>query len=139
MPPSGEAGASASSLRGLIRAILRLKKIQTLSIHRAKPSSKLGHKPTESFLSTTTMPPAKKRKIADDSKVQDGAPVDGAAVPKSQDSQQIDKESEIEPSRDTQPDLESVDKNQERKERFKALQARAVSFLRPTYAKVAEH
>ncbi|KAF6225240.1 hypothetical protein HO133_010437 [Letharia lupina] len=71
------------------------------------------------------MPPAKKRKIANESKVQDGAPVDETAAPKSQHPQYIDRESEAEPSEDAQPDLISVDKNQERKERFKALQARA--------------
>ncbi|KAF6230621.1 hypothetical protein HO173_011158 [Letharia columbiana] len=71
------------------------------------------------------MPPAKKRKIANESKVQDGAPVDETAPPKSQHPQYIDRESEAEPSEDSQPDLRSVDKNQERKERFKALQARA--------------
>lgn len=78
------------------------------------------------------MPPAKKRKIANESKVQDGAPVDETAAPKSQHPQYIDRESEAEPSEDAQPNLRSVDKNQERKERFKALQARAVSLLRPT-------
>ena len=78
------------------------------------------------------MPPAKKRKISDDSILQDGAPVDRAAVPKSQDSPHIDKGPDAEPSRDTQSDPGSVDKNQERIERFKALQARAVSLLRPT-------
>lgn len=77
------------------------------------------------------MPPAKKRKIANESKVQDDAPVDETAAPKSQHPQYIDRESEAEPSEDAQPDLRSVDKNQERKERFKALQARAVNLLRP--------
>ncbi|KAL9135268.1 MAG: hypothetical protein Q9175_003536 [Cornicularia normoerica] len=71
------------------------------------------------------MPPSKKRKIADESEVQDGAPVDKTAVPKSQDPQRIDEELEAELSGDSQPDFRSVDKNQERKERFKALQARS--------------
>ena len=78
------------------------------------------------------MPPAKKRKIADEPKVQDGAPVDEMAISKSQDPQHIDKELESERSGDSKPDPSSVDKNQERKERFKALQARAVSLLRLT-------
>lgn len=71
------------------------------------------------------MPPAKKRKIADESKLQGGALLDEPAEPKSQGPQNINKESEAEPSGDSQPDLSSIDKNQERKERFKALQARA--------------
>ena len=75
------------------------------------------------------MPPAKKRKIADEPKVQDGAPVDERAISKSQDPQYIDKELNAERSGDSKPDLGLVDKNQERKERFKALQARAVSLL----------
>lgn len=62
------------------------------------------------------MPPAKKRKITEES---------GSAVSNAQESQQVDKESETEPSKGTQPDASSVDKNQDRKERFKALQARA--------------
>lgn len=78
------------------------------------------------------MPPAKKRKIADESKLQGGLLVDETADPKSQDLQDINKKSEGEPSGDSQPDLSSVDKNQERKERFKALQARAVSLHSPT-------
>lgn len=78
------------------------------------------------------MPPAKKRKIADESKLQGGALLDEPAEPKSQGPQNINKESEAEPSGDSQPDLSSIDKNQERKERFKALQARAVSLLSPT-------
>lgn len=78
------------------------------------------------------MPPAKKRKIAEESKVQNGAPVDETAVSKSQTSPHINKDSDSGPSGGSQPDLTSVDKNQERKERFKALQARAVSLLCPT-------
>ena len=74
-------------------------------------------------------PPAKKRKIADEPKAQDDANVDGKAVPKTRAPQHLDKEVDIEPSGDSQPDTTSVDKNQERKERFKALQARAVSPL----------
>lgn len=91
------------------------------------------------------MPPAKKRKITEKSKVQDGVPVDGTAVLKSQDPQPVDEELEVEPSEDTQPDASSIDKNQERKERFKALQARAVGLLSPaisgcasTYLSVAK-
>lgn len=68
------------------------------------------------------MPPTKKRKITEES---------GTAVSNAQDSQQVDKESETEPSKGTQPDVSSVDKNQDRKERFKALQARAVSLFGP--------
>ena len=75
-------------------------------------------------------PPAKKRKIADEPKVQDDATVDGKAVPKTRTPQHLDRAVDIEPSGDSQPDTTSVDKNQERKERFKALQARAVSTLR---------
>ena len=72
------------------------------------------------------MPPAKKRKIAHVSKAQDAAHVVETATPKSEDPPHVDKGAEAEPFGDSQPDLESVDKNQERKERFKALQARAV-------------
>ena len=72
------------------------------------------------------MPPAKKRKTAHVSKAQDAAHVDATATPKSEDLPHVDKGSETEPSEDPQPDLESIDKNQERKDRFKALQARAV-------------
>lgn len=68
------------------------------------------------------MPPAKKRKIA----------VDETTIPTSQDPPHVDKESKTDPSGDSQPDITSADKNQERKERFKALQARAVSLLCPT-------
>lgn len=78
------------------------------------------------------MPPAKKRKIANESNVQDSAPVDETAVPKSHDPQRIEKESENEPSGDSQPEFKSVNKDQERKDRFKALQARAVSLFCPT-------
>ncbi len=78
------------------------------------------------------MPPAKKRKIADESKSHDDPPVDETAEPKSQVPQHIDKDSKAEASGEPQVDLESVDKNQERKDRFKALQARAVSSLHPT-------
>lgn len=65
------------------------------------------------------MPPAKKRKIT----------VDETVFPKSQDPPHVDEEPKAEASGDSQPDVMSADKNQERKERFKALQARAVSFL----------
>lgn len=68
------------------------------------------------------MPPAKKRKIA----------VDETLSVKSQDPPHVDEESKAEPSGDSQPDFTSADKNQERKERFKALQARAVRFLGPS-------
>ena len=78
------------------------------------------------------MPPAKKRKIADESKVKNGEPVDETAVPKSQVQHHDGKDPGAEPSGDPQPDVRSVDKTQERKERFKALQARAVSLLRST-------
>ena len=78
------------------------------------------------------MHPAKKRKIADESNVQDDPPLDNTAVRKSQDLQHIDKEVEFDSRGKSQLDSSSVDKNQERRERFKALQARAVSLLRPT-------
>ena len=78
------------------------------------------------------MPPAKKRKTTHVSKAQDAAHVDEAATPKSEDPPHVDKGSEVEPFEDPQPDLESIDKNQERKDRFKALQARAVRFSRCT-------
>ena len=78
------------------------------------------------------MPPAKKRKIVDESKVQDDAPLDETEVHKSQNSRHIDEEVEVEPSRDSQPDTSTVDQDQARRERFKALQARAVSLLSPT-------
>lgn len=77
-----------------------------------------------------TMAPAKKRKIADES--QNGNPVDETTISKSHDTQPDGQESEPEPSRDSRMDPISVDRNEERKERFKALQARAVSLLRPT-------
>ena len=78
------------------------------------------------------MPPAKKRKIAHVSKVQDAAHVDETATPKSEDPPHVDKGPEAEPFEDPQPDLELIDKNQERKDRFKALQARAVRLPRCT-------
>ena len=78
------------------------------------------------------MPPAKKRKIVDETKVQYDASLDETEVRKSQDSGHIDKEVEVEPSRDSQPDTSTVDQDQARRERFKALQARAVSLLPPT-------
>ena len=78
------------------------------------------------------MPPAKKRKTAHVSKAQDVTHVDETVTPKSEDPQHVDQRSDAEPIQDLQPDLESVDKNQERKERFKALQARAVRSLRST-------
>ena len=76
-------------------------------------------------------PPSKKRKIVDESKVQDDAALDDTEARKSQDSQHCDKKLDGELSGDSQTGISSVDKNQERKERFKALQARAVSVLRP--------
>lgn len=66
------------------------------------------------------MPPAKKRKIV----------MDETPFPQSQDPPPVDEESKAQPSGDSQPDTTSADGIQERKERFKALQARAVSFLR---------
>ena len=78
------------------------------------------------------MPPAKKRKTAHVSKAQDAAHVDETATPKSEDPPHVDKGSEAERFEDPQPDLESIDKNEERKERFKALQARAVRLPRCT-------
>ena len=77
------------------------------------------------------MPPAKKRKIVDESKGQDDAPVEETTVPESQSPQHINQGSEAKRSGDPQLDLRSVDKNQERKERFRALQARAVFSQRP--------
>ena len=88
-----------------------------------------GHQLIERLSSATAMPPAKKRKTAHVSKAQDAAHVDEIATSKSEDPPHVDKGSEAEPLEDPQPDLESVDKNQERKERFKALQARAVRLL----------
>ena len=78
------------------------------------------------------MPPTKKRKIADESKAQDGTSADEKGVLESEVPQHIDKDSKTEPSEEPQPDLGYVDKGQERKDRFKALQARAVSSLHPT-------
>ena len=72
------------------------------------------------------MPPAKKRKTAHVSKAQDATHVDETATHKEENPPHVDKGSEAQPVEDPQPGLESVDKNQERKERFKALQARAV-------------
>ena len=68
-------------------------------------------------------PPSKKRKIVDESKVQDDAALDDTEA------QHCDKNVDGELSGDSQTGINSVDKNQERKERFKALQARAVSVL----------
>ena len=79
-------------------------------------------------------PPSKKRKIVDESKVQDDAALDDTEVRKSQDSQHSDKKIDGELSGDSQTGINSVDKNQERKERFRALQARAVSVLRPPFS-----
>ena len=79
------------------------------------------------------MPPAKKRKTIHESEVQDrpdDAPLENSVADKSQESQRVEKEAEIEASRDSQPNPSAVDKDQERRERFKALQARAVSLLR---------
>lgn len=75
------------------------------------------------------MPPAKKRKIVDESKVQDGAALEITATSESQDPPPLDQEVDIEPSGDAQPDTTSVDRDLERRERFKALKARAVSIL----------
>ena len=74
-------------------------------------------------------PPSKKRKIVDESKAQDDAALDDTEARKSQTSQHYDKKVDGEVSGDSQTGINSVDKNQERKERFKALQARAVSVL----------
>ena len=73
------------------------------------------------------MPPAKKRKIIDESKEQDNAPQDNTGTQKSQDSRHIDQETEAEPLKDSQANENTTDNDQERKERFRALQARAVS------------
>ena len=74
-------------------------------------------------------PPSKKRKIVDESKVQQDAALDDTDVSKSQNAQHLDQKVDSEPSEDSQPAITLVDKTQERKERFKALQARAVSVL----------
>ena len=76
-------------------------------------------------------PPSKKRKIVDESKVQDDAALDDTEARKLQDPQHCDKKTDGELSGDAQTGIQSVDKTQERKERFKALQARAVSMLSP--------
>ena len=73
------------------------------------------------------MPPAKKRKIVDESKEQDDAPLDNTHIHESQDAQHVDQRIETEPSKDSQANGTSPDNDQERKERFRALQARAVS------------
>lgn len=78
------------------------------------------------------MPPAKKRKIVDETKVQYDAPLDETEVRKSPNSRHMDEKIESEPSTDSQPDTSTVDQDQARRERFKALQARAVSLLPPT-------
>ncbi len=75
------------------------------------------------------MPPAKKRKIVDESKVQDDEALNETALRKPQDLQHTDKEIEIKSSKDSEQEINSIDMNQERRERFKALQARAVSLL----------
>ena len=75
------------------------------------------------------MPPAKKRKIVDESKVQDDEALNEIALRNPQDLQHIDKEVEIKSSKDSEQEINSIDMNQERRERFKALQARAVSLL----------
>ena len=71
-------------------------------------------------------PPSKKRKIVDEPKVQDDATLDETEARKSQNSQHSDEKTEGEPFGDSQTGISPVDRNQERKERFKALQARAV-------------
>ena len=78
------------------------------------------------------MPAAKKRKIADESEGGHSAPVDETGVSKSQDVEHNSTNPDAEPSGESQQNLRSADRNQERKERFKALQARAVCWLRPT-------
>ena len=80
------------------------------------------------------MPPAKKRKIVDESKEQDNAPLGKTETQKSQDSQHTGQEIETEPSKDHQANENSMDGDQERKERFRALQARAVSQPDPTFS-----
>ena len=74
-----------------------------------------------------TMPPAKKRKIVDESKEQDDATLDNTETHESQDPQHVDQGTEAEPSKDSQANGKSPDNDRERKERFRALQARAVS------------
>ena len=75
------------------------------------------------------MPPAKKRKIVDESKVQDGTTLEDMAARESQDPPHLDQEVDIERPGDSQPDTTSGDRDRERRERFKALKARAVSIL----------
>ena len=79
----------------------------------------------ESF-STVMTPPSKKRKIVDEPKVQDDAALDDTEIHKSQDPQHSNQKIEGDPLGDSQTGISSVDRNQERKERFRALQARAV-------------
>ena len=71
-------------------------------------------------------PPSKKRKIVDEPKVQDDAAMDDPEVRKPQNSQHSNEKIEGELLGDSQTGISPVDRNQERKERFKALQARAV-------------
>ena len=78
----------------------------------------------------TTMPPAKKRKIAPtteikDSDAQDQA-VEGPTSSDFQQTQNMDESSEPGSSAAMKSEVSSVDKNRERQERFKALQARSV-------------
>lgn len=84
------------------------------------------------------MPPAKKRKIVDESKVQDDTTLEDTATLESQDPQHVDQEVDIERSEDSQPDTTAADRNQERRERFKALKARAVSIPPSHNFRVAE-
>ncbi|MCJ1454426.1 pre-mRNA-splicing factor syf2 [Mycoblastus sanguinarius] len=77
----------------------------------------------------TTMPPAKKRKIAPtteikDSDAQDQA-VEGPTSSDFQQTQNMDESSEPGSSAAMKSEVSSVDKNRERQERFKALQARS--------------
>lgn len=84
------------------------------------------------------MPPAKKRKIVDESKVQDGTALQDTATGESQDPPHLDQESDIERTGDSQPDTTSEDRDRERRERFRALKARAVSTLPSHNFRVAE-
>ena len=74
------------------------------------------------------MSPAKKRKLNDNSEVEQNLSVGEALEADSLETKTTEKPSEVAKSLNLVTNPEPVDKNKERQERFKALQARAASF-----------
>ena len=74
------------------------------------------------------MSPAKKRKLDNTSKCEESLSVGKALEADLLETQATEKPSETTQSLSSRTDPEPIDKNKERQERFKALQARAASF-----------